>query len=92
MRGMLLDEETGDLMVQSGGVVIGATEQQTIGLVLQTAPGEWKESPLLGADIYGQLGGNMDRMWPQQTKKMIRACGVDVKNIEIDDDGTINIS
>lgn len=92
MRGMLLDNETGDLMIEAGGVVLGGTEQQTVDLLLQTFPGEWKESPLLGADLYRQLGGHVDKMWAQQTKKMIRACGVEVKNIEICDDGTINIS
>lgn len=88
---MLLDEETGDLLVTPGGVVLGETQQQTVWLLLSTAPGEWKENPLLGADARSQLGGNADKMWAQQTKKMIKACGVDVKSVEMCDDGTINI-
>lgn len=92
MKGMLLDNETGDLMIEAGSVVLGNTEQQTVGLLLQTIPGEWKEFPLLGADLYRQLGGNIDKLWFQRTKKMIKSCGVEVKDIEICDDGTINIS
>ena len=69
----------------------GETEQQTVALLLETAPGEWKENPLLGADARRQLGGMPDPYWALQTKKMIRACGIDVSNVSMADDGSINI-
>lgn len=92
MAGILIDAETHDLVVMNGRVVIGDTSQQTVEAVLLTAPGEWKEHPLLGAHARGQLGGNTDKLWCNQTKKMIRQCGVDVKSIVMSPNGTITIS
>ena len=92
MRGIQIDPETGDLLVYDGQMQIGNTEQQIIGLLLETSPGEWKEHPLLGADARRQLGGNTDPFWPLRTKKMIRACGVDVKNVTFTGNDEIEIS
>jgi hypothetical protein len=91
MKGLQLDPETLDLMVTDGALPLGETEQQTVALLLETAPGEWKEYPLLGADARRQLGGKPDPYWALQTKKMIRACGIDVSNVSMADDGSINI-
>ena len=85
MRGILTDSETGDLMIEKGGLVTGDTESQTVELVLRTCPGEWKEHPLLGADAVRQLGGTRDVMWPGRVKKMLRACGVDAKEVRVND-------
>ncbi len=91
MKGILIDTNTGDLLIENGRMTIGDTEQQTVELLLTTAPGEWKECPLLGADARGQLGGNTNKMWAAQTKRMIRACGVDVQSVVMQEDGTILI-
>lgn len=91
MKGIMIDTNTGDLLIENGQLAVGDTEQQTVELLLVTAPGEWKECPLLGADARSQLGGNKNMMWAAQTKGMIRACGVDVKSVEMQDDGTIII-
>lgn len=85
MRGILIDSETGDLMIEKGGLVTGDTESQTVELVLRTSPGEWKEHPLLGADAVRQLGGTRDVMWPGRVKKMLRACGVAAKEVRVND-------
>lgn len=92
MTGILIDTETGDLMVTGRSLTLGDTDSQVVELVLVTAPGEWKEQPLLGADVRSQLGGQTDPMWPGQTKKMIQSQGVEVQRIEIGEDGTITVS
>ena len=92
MKGILIDHETGDLLIEKRQMQIGNAEQQVVGLLLETSPGEWKEYPMLGADARSQLGGNIDPFWPLQTKKMIRACGVDVKNVVVSGNDEIEIS
>mgnify|MGYP006873195573 CR=1 FL=1 len=91
MKGILIDAETGDLLVTGQSLVPGDTDSQTMELVLVTAPGEWKESPLLGANVRAQLGGQPDPMWPGQARKMIQSQGVDVQRIDVARDGTITI-
>ena len=86
-----MDGDTGNLLLGGGTLTLGHTGQQTVALLLRTAPGEWKEHPLLGADAMGQLGGNADPMWAQEAKNMMRACGVDVSTVAVDEDGTITI-
>ncbi|MBR6192490.1 MAG: hypothetical protein IKQ68_10090 [Prevotella sp.] len=91
MKGILIDTNTSDLLIENGKLTIGDIEPQTVELLLSTAPGEWKECPLLGADARSQLGGNTDRMWAAKTKRMIRACRIDVQSVIMQDDGTIII-
>ena len=55
-------------------------------------PGDFKEMPLLGADAPGMLAANRDNFWPGNTKKMLRAVGLDVANITVADNGVITIS
>ncbi|MCF0184089.1 MAG: hypothetical protein HUK01_07125 [Bacteroidaceae bacterium] len=91
MTGLLTDNETQELMIAGGRLKVGDTETQTVELVLNTAPGEWKETPLLGADARRLMGGCTDPFWPGETKRMLRACGVDVKSVAVSSDGTITI-
>ena len=91
MKGLLLDPETHDLMVANGTLQVGSTEQQSVALLLETSPGEWKERPTLGADARRQLGGTPDPFWTSATKKMLRAIGLDVKSVTMAADGTVEI-
>ena len=91
MKGILLDAETADIIVADGSMQIGDTESQTVGLILDTVPGEWKEAPLIGADVRSMLGGCSDVMWAQRTARMIKACGIEISNISITEDNTIII-
>lgn len=59
--------------------------------VLLAMRGEFKEFPLLGAEVRQQLGGCVDPFWPQETKKMLRACKVDAETVELNEDGTLTI-
>lgn len=59
--------------------------------VLLAMRGEFKEFPLLGGEVRTQLGGCVDPFWPQETKKMLRSCMVDVETVTLDRDGTLTI-
>lgn len=84
MKGILIDSETGDLLVENGGLVVGDTETQTVEAVLVANRGEFKESPLIGGEAMQMLGGVVDVMWPGRVKKMLRACGVECERVKVD--------
>ena len=89
MKGILIDGGTGDLLVENGGLVIDDTEAQTVETVLVANRGEFKESPLIGGEVMQMQGGVVDVMWPSQTKKMLRACGVDCGRVKVDNNEII---
>ena len=85
MVGLLIDIETGDLMVKDGSMVVGDNTGQVAECVILAARGELKEYPLLGAEITKQLGGNVDPMFRSTTRQMLEECGVPAKRIIIKD-------
>lgn len=82
MTGLLLDDDL-DILINHGHLQTGDTTTQTALLLLETALGEWKEHPLLGANARSQLGGNTDPFWAASTRRMMKACGLDVQRISI---------
>ncbi|HJC17152.1 MAG TPA: hypothetical protein H9937_04205 [Candidatus Alistipes stercorigallinarum] len=91
MKGLVTDIATGDLLVEKGGAVIADSEVQVVENVLLASRGDFKEHPLVGAETRQQLSGEKDVMWPTQTKKMIKECGVEVRKVSMADDGTVTI-
>lgn len=91
MNGILIDSESGDLLVQHGGVVVGDTDSQIAECVLVSMRGEWKEYPLLGGEVKKMLGGEVDVMWRGQVKKMLESCGLDVQKVSITEDNIITV-
>ncbi len=91
MKGLTTDIETGDLLIERKAMAIADNEAQTIEAVLLAQRGEFKERPLIGAAVRQLLGGCKDVFWPQETKKMIKAAGVEVSRVTVDADGTVNI-
>lgn len=86
MKGILFDFEKGDIRAQDGTMVIGDAEQQVVQTALIAFRGEFKENPTIGGEIKKQLGGCVDVMWPGKMKRMLKACGVTVNRIGIDND------
>lgn len=91
MNGILIDAESGDLLIERGSVVIGDTDSQIAEGVLVTMRGEWKEWPLIGGEVKKMLGGEVDVMWRGQVKKMLEACGLDVHKVSITEDNIITV-
>lgn len=97
MKGLVIDIDTGDLLVEpakynvktgkidANGGVVTDSETQIVENILLANRGEFKELPLIGAEIRLQLGGERDVMWATRAKKMIKACGVEVRKISITD-------
>jgi hypothetical protein len=55
MANDILLNETNDLQIANGDFVVGESNQQDIDLLLTTKKGEWKESPLVGANLQEYL-------------------------------------
>lgn len=92
MNGLITDTNTGDLLIGRGKQAeITGCEAQVCESVLLAMRGEFKEFPLLGAEVRQQLGGCVDPFWPQETKKMLRACKVDAETVRLNEDGTLTI-
>lgn len=83
MVGMLIDPETGDLMVRGGSLVLGDNTGQVAQAVLQANRGEFKEHPLLGAEIVKLKNGPGDPMWPAAARDMLQSAGVPVKRVTL---------
>jgi hypothetical protein len=69
MKGILLDEN-GDLLVKvthgsdgkiTGGITIGDNAVQCAGIVLQMNQGELKEDPIIGANLFRNIRGKLNR-------------------------------
>ncbi|MDR2894238.1 MAG: hypothetical protein LBU97_02110 [Alistipes sp.] len=84
MTGMLIDPETGDLQVAGGSVVVGDNTAQVAEAILVASRGEFKEHPLLGAEIVRLQNGNGDAMWAASAKDMLHAAGVPVRRVRLD--------
>lgn len=85
MTGILIDANTGDLLVQNATIVIGQTDSQTTQHILMANRGEYKEHPLLGAELPQHLGGPLpDRIWKSRVRSMLRYAGVNTSRILID--------
>jgi hypothetical protein len=86
MRGILLDE-TGDIAVANGGVVIGDAGQQTVQLLFIGAQGEWKEYPMMGIGIKRIQNGAIDRFLDRTIRVQLEGLGFKIKKIDITEKG-----
>lgn len=91
MDGILIDTTTGDLLIEKGGLVIGNADGQIAEAVLMAMRGEWKEQPLLGAEAAKMVGGEPDVMWGQETKQMLKACGLKVEKVTLSNNAVITV-
>jgi hypothetical protein len=63
-----------DLLIQSGDLVTGYSDQQHIEDTINAFPGWWKENPLDGVGIGGYLNA------PDKTQEIIRAIRLHLTN------------
>jgi hypothetical protein len=56
--GILLKEDTGDLQIKNGKLVLGETIYQNLAVIIEMHQGESKASPMLGVGIGDYLNEN----------------------------------
>jgi hypothetical protein len=57
MRDILLDENN-DLKIVNGDFAVGESEMQEVALILSSNQGEWKEHPVVGANLVTKVRSN----------------------------------
>ena len=82
---MLIDPDTGDLQVKDKRLALGDNTEQVAECVLLAARGEFKERPLIGAQVYKLANGHPDPMWCATARQMLQACGVPVQRVKLED-------
>jgi hypothetical protein len=82
MRGILTDDE-GEIMIRNRSLVIGDIREDILERVIVARRGDLKEHPLLGGGIQDMLKGRPDPFWAGDVRAQLKACGVEVKRIEV---------
>lgn len=61
MKDILLDENN-DIKILNGDFDIGESEMQEVVLILQSVQSEWKETPVLGPNLYQYIKSKADKI------------------------------
>lgn len=91
MRGILVNQESGDLDIQNGSIAVGDMSLQAVEQILISSRGEYKENPLIGGEIRKMQHGSVSRFWPNRVKNMCRAMGLEVADLRITPEGKISL-
>lgn len=76
MNGILINAESGDLLIERGSVIIGDTDSQIAEGVLVAMRGEWKEWPLIGGEVKKCLAARWTSCGGVRSKKCWRPAGL----------------
>ena len=83
MKGILINPDGGDLLIENKSLVIGVATSQVAEHVIRANRGEFKEFPLIGAEIDKLKNGIKDTFWPARTRDMLNTCGVPVERVVV---------
>lgn len=84
---LYLDPDTDDLaLTPGGGLALGRPDTSIASIVVESARGELKETPLIGGDAVRQLGSPRQGLWLIRLRKMLRAAGLNAENVAADKD------
>lgn len=84
---LYLDPDTDDLAITpGGGLALGRPDTSIASIVVESARGELKETPLIGGDAVRQLGSPRQGLWLIRLRKMLRAAGLNAENVAADKD------
>lgn len=82
---LFLDPESDDLAITpGGGLALGHPDTSIAAIVVQSARGELKETPLIGGDAVRQLGSPSQGLWLVRLRKMLRAAGLSPDDVAVD--------
>lgn len=81
MRTDIQLDETGDLLISNGNLVVGESDNEHIGEILRAYPGEYKQSPMIGVDIKRAINGAIDGNVRRDIRLNLQADGLRVSNL-----------
>ena len=83
MKGILLDE-TGEVMIQNGSMVVGDATLQNQYFLLVAHKGEFKEYPTLGVGISDMVGDEDELEWKKRIREEFKKDDLKVRTIDLD--------
>jgi len=86
----ILLDESGDLAVKNGDLVIGESTNQHQRLLLKACKGEFKQTPLVGVGLINYLKDENPGQMKTEIRKQLKADKMVIKRLEIVN-GEINI-
>jgi len=60
-KDIILDEDN-DLLFKNGDLVLGESEMQEVGLILQSNQGDFKQSPIIGSNLTTEIRGSENKV------------------------------
>lgn len=86
--GLLLNENTGDIMLHHGRMALGNTLYQNQYILLNTRQGECKANPLRGIGIGDMLGDEGNELWwKKRIREQFLADGLKLKTLKVKNNG-----
>ena len=83
MQDLLLDTN-GDLLIKNGDLVIDDSFYQEVGILLKSAPGEFKSYPLFGVDLAAFVNDETQSITlKSKVKEQLKYDGKTLKTFEI---------
>jgi hypothetical protein len=83
MKDILLDDDN-DLLFESGDFSIGDSDNQHVYLVVKSSFGDWRESPILGANLQTFTNANFSELRLKNILKLaLKADNWKLKNFAI---------
>jgi hypothetical protein len=86
MTGILTDD-SGDLMVQNGALVIGDCTAQLCERLIISWQGEFKLYPLIGGNAKRNINGNAGVFWAGEVRGQLKSQGINVKRVSANAEG-----
>lgn len=78
---ILLDADN-DLQIVSGDLVVGESDLQHVGLILQIAPGSWKQFPLTGVGEPQFINAPLDAALRRKIQIQLEADGYRMQTVK----------
>lgn len=92
-RGILLDENTGDLLIIDGSLVIGPSDDQNVSVLISASKGEFKHAPALGVGIIDFVKKSSDTSdnLKRRIAVNLKADGYKVSRLSLSPAGELNL-
>jgi len=86
----LLDDD-GDLLIQNGDFVVGASDVQHVEDIINSFVGEWKQYPILGAGLLQYLNSENAQQASTNIKQQLQSDGYSLQSVKVNIDSEDNL-
>lgn len=84
INALYLDPTTGDLAISGSRLALGKPHTTIAHILVTSNRGELKEVPLVGGEIYRQLGSPRCDLWLIRLRKQLEGVGLNVRTLQFD--------